>query len=274
MRATDFAAIRPHLQGAIEDIAYYLNRLEAEEKAEREACDLYELMIAGKTPPEVQGRGRPVQLTAEQEAALRWQTPSGEPLSKEQREAVLAALPSGTPMSDEEWAAFQYGLRGGWQESSRLVAVRMRNAGETLAAAEIDGALQRLPDKPWEAADFAGYRDAMRREAEYVKTILATCLAGAMAQADKGSTGNDPPQSRSGKLKPSELASKHGVAQRALEARLERWRYEHDAGYVEVSNAARNEPKYLYDEASVMPVIEALKAKSVAQKRATDVQQK
>ena len=81
-------------------------------------------------------------------------------------------------------------------------------------------------------------------------------------------------QSGSAKLSPRELASKHGVDAGALRKRLDRWRYEHDAGYVEVSNAARNEPKYLYDESAVMPVIEALKAKPVGRKRAADGQQK
>ena len=89
-----------------------------------------------------------------------------------------------------------------------------------------------------------------------------------------GRPASDPAQSGNAKLSPRELASKHGVAQRALEARLERWRYEHDTGYVEVSNPVRNKPKYLYDESAVMPVIEAMKAKSVTPKRATDVQQK
>jgi hypothetical protein len=62
------------------------------------------------------------------------------------------------------------------------------------------------------------------------------------------------------KLSPSDLARKHGVSGEALRKRLDRWRYEHDAGYHEVANPKRNEPKYLYDESAVMPVIDALKA--------------
>ena len=76
------------------------------------------------------------------------------------------------------------------------------------------------------------------------------------------------------KMSPRELAERHRVAQRPLEGRLGRWRYEHDTGYIEVSNPRRNEPKYLYDESAVMRVINALKAKFVARKRATNVQQK
>jgi hypothetical protein len=64
------------------------------------------------------------------------------------------------------------------------------------------------------------------------------------------------------KLSPRELAQKHGVPSESLRKRLDRWRYDHDAGYVEVSNAARNEPKYLYDESAVMPVITQLRARS------------
>ena len=67
-------------------------------------------------------------------------------------------------------------------------------------------------------------------------------------KADQNGTSNDPMQSGSAKLSPRELASKHGVDAGALRKRLDRWRYEHDAGYVEVSNPAPREPKYLYDE--------------------------
>jgi hypothetical protein len=78
-----------------------------------------------------------------------------------------------------------------------------------------------------------------------------------------------------GKLSPRELADKHGVNLDALNKRLERWRYEHDAGYSEVTNSRRNEPKYLYDEMAVMPVIADLKNKKPATaKRPTNVQRK
>jgi hypothetical protein len=76
------------------------------------------------------------------------------------------------------------------------------------------------------------------------------------------------------KLSPAELAKKHDVPHDRLRKRLDRWRYEHDSGYVEVSNAARNEPRYLYDESAVMSVISGLKAKPPGTKRAADGQQK
>jgi hypothetical protein len=78
----------------------------------------------------------------------------------------------------------------------------------------------------------------------------------------------------SAKMSPKELAEKYGVDGGCLRKRLDRWRYDHDTGYIEVSNAAKNEPKYLYDEAAVMPVIENLKDKSVGRKRAANVLQK
>ena len=53
-----------------------------------------------------------------------------------------------------------------------------------------------------------------------------------------------------------DLAEKHKINHEALRKRLERWRFEHDSGYIEVSNPRRNEPRYLYDETAVMPVIE------------------
>jgi len=77
-----------------------------------------------------------------------------------------------------------------------------------------------------------------------------------------------------GRLSPRELADKHGVTLGALNKRLERWRYEHDAGYYEVSNPKRNEPHFVYDEAAVMPIIDDLKAKSPVAKRPTNVQRK
>jgi hypothetical protein len=117
-------------------------------------------------------------------------------------------------------------------------------------------------------ADTAWY---FRQLAQEISATQPPKDQGEQPKGDQDRTGSLPVQSGSAKLSPRELASKHGVAQRALQARLERWRYEHDAGYVEVSNPVRNKPKYLYDESAVMPVIEALKAKSVAQKRATDV---
>ncbi len=91
-----------------------------------------------------------------------------------------------------------------------------------------------------------------------------------------GQPGGDgqPTQPGSAKLSPRELAIKYGVDSAALRKRLDRWWYAHDAGYVEVSNAAKNEPRYLYDESAVMPVIEALKAKPVGRKRAADGHQK
>ena len=118
------------------------------------------------------------------------------------------------------------------------------------------------------------WKDLLRRSR--AKQKEAWDLAGELLRwvkaNDKRRSTSDSGQVGSAKLSPRELATKHGVAQRALQARLERWRYEHDAGYDQVSNPARNMPKYLYDESAIMPIIEALKAKSVAQKRVADVQ--
>lgn len=85
------------------------------------------------------------------------------------------------------------------------------------------------------------------------------------------SAGNIDPNAR---LSPRELAERYGVGVDALTKRLERWRYKHDDGFIEVSNPAQNEPKYLYDESAVMLIINDLKAKSAGQKRPTNVQQK
>ena len=105
------------------------------------------------------------------------------------------------------------------------------------------------------------------RNLEEAREALAAILQGASPEKDQGST-------RPAKLSPRELSDKYKVNVEALRKRLDRWRYEHDAGYHEVANPARNAPKYLYDESAVMPVIDALKAKPVGRKRATDGQRK
>lgn len=93
-------------------------------------------------------------------------------------------------------------------------------------------------------------------------------------QAEQDRPGSQPGQSGSAMMSPRDLAGKYGVDAGALRRRLERWRYEHDAGYVEVSNRTPRQPKYFYDESAVMPIIEALKAKPAGQKRAANGQRK
>jgi hypothetical protein len=141
-----------------------------------------------------------------------------------------------------------------------------------------------------DAVDWAGGRELLRRVSapgKYPVVLRDTITlrkvgngeyAGFLGKAPTAATAtaaNEPPMD-GGKAKMShyDLAKKYRVDGEALRKRLDRWRYEHDTGYSEVSNAARNEPKYLYDESSVMPVIEDLKAKPVRRKRATDGRQK
>lgn len=191
MRPSEFKAIRPHLERAMDDIDYYLTGLEEREKFDSELSELYDLMAADKTPPEVKGQGKP-ELTPEQYAALEWRTAEGEPITDEQREAVLAGVLPGQAISDKGWAALQFAWRGGWRESSRQAAAWLRNAGETVAADGIDVALSRLPGEPRDAAERSGYREAMRTAAEYVRTTLTTCLEEA-APAVKPQSGQETP---------------------------------------------------------------------------------
>ncbi len=115
-----------------------------------------------------------------------------------------------------------------------------------------------IPSFDWDAA-----RSELRR-------IEAAALAGdnRMGKDDRALS----PQHA--KLSPRDLAEKHNVNYDALRKRLDRWRYEHDSGYVEVSNPAKNEPKYLFDESAVLPVIEELREKSVGRFRPANVQAK
>ncbi|TWU08902.1 hypothetical protein CA54_41410 [Symmachiella macrocystis] len=171
MRPSEFEAIHPHLEQAVDDIDYFLTGLEEREKVESELSELYDLMAADKTPPEVDGRGKPVQLTEKQEKALAGLKPNCFQLITDEQAEALAALP-GEPMSDEGWAALQFALRGGWRESSRQAAAWLRKAGETVEANGTEVALNGLPDEPNDATELPDWLEAMRTAAEYVKTIL------------------------------------------------------------------------------------------------------
>ena len=119
----------------------------------------------------------------------------------------------------------------------------------------------------WRGQDYIGsrlgpkYADIMRELAFVWKS-----------EAGEGKT--PPAEEIQARLSPRELAEKYSVPYGSLRKRLDRWRYDHDTGFIEVSNAAKNEPKFLYDESAVKPVIESLNVKSAGHKRAADVQQK
>lgn len=187
MRASEFFAVRPHLERAVVDVRYFLNGEKENEKTREESSELYDLMEANETPPDVKGQGRP-ELTPEHYAALEWRTADGDPVTDAQREAILDEVLPGQPMSDAGLAALERAWRGGWRESSRQAAVWLRNAGETVAADGIDWALSRLRGEPKDAAERSQHRDAMRTAAEYVLTILTTCLASGGAVADVAPT--------------------------------------------------------------------------------------
>ncbi len=139
--------------------------------------------------------------------------------------------------------------------------------------------LQTLP-----VQEIAGKKDQISVAAFVVEQVRRELYSGSGTAGDQGESGappknqdgigNVPTPAGSARLSPSDLAQRYGVNAEALRKRLDRWRYVHDAGYAEVSNAARNEPKYLYDESAVLPVIEALKSKPAGRKRAADGQQK
>jgi len=187
MRPSEFETIRPHLKRAVDDIDYFLTVLEEQEIDKRVWSKLYDLIEDGWTPTKVKAR-----LTKTQYMALVYRTKlrrrkrpdeplderQGKPLTDEEREAILADLDQGEPLSDAGREAFAFWARGGWLESSRQMAVRLRNAGETVAADEINEALRPLRplrplcDEPRDAAERSDYREAMRTAAEYVKTIL------------------------------------------------------------------------------------------------------
>lgn len=250
MRPSEFEATRPHIQEAFDRIGAELKRSQAL---------LNRLALPEGTPSKV----KPRVATDEEKAEL---TRSFRCTSR-----IQDAYP--------------------WRHIAAEAAVWLRDVGWITEAKAIEEVLSGLPTGPVDGnqpENMARQFDAIRTGAERIWTILAACLAGGPSpqggksddasavhpQGDQDGEGNDPLQSGSAKLSPRELASKHGVDAGALRQRLDRWRYEHDAGYVEVSNPVRNKPKYLYDESAVMPVIDALKAKHVGRKQAADKQQK
>ena len=76
------------LPGPDED---FLTALEG--NAKRELCELYDLMAADKTPPELKGQGKPVQLTEKQQAALAGLRPKCFQVISEEQAEALAQLP-------------------------------------------------------------------------------------------------------------------------------------------------------------------------------------
>jgi hypothetical protein len=128
---------------------------------------------------------------------------------------------------------------------------------------------QDQPDSPiihrlaYEGADLPALDNVLKqmRAALYrLGANLTVPFDGVERLAAEEATGTAPPTQA--KLSPNDLAEKYGLPPRALRKRLDRWRYEHDAGYAEVSNSA------------VLPIIEAMRAKSVGRQRAADGQRK
>jgi hypothetical protein len=176
MRPPELATIRRRLEQAVDDINYFLTRLEEREKAREEAGITYDSMEVGRTPPKVKGRRR---FTKTQNNPLVHGTSvRGSPLADAEREAILAKLGPAEPLSDAGREALAFWARGGWLESSRQAAAWLRKAGENVAADGIDEALRPLFDEPRDASERSAQREAMRTAAGYVKTILTACLEG------------------------------------------------------------------------------------------------
>ncbi len=107
------------------------------------------------------------------------------------------------------------------------------------------------------------HSEQLRRALRRYLSLQGHAVDTTPAAPRPGEDSGEPPQGITGaKMSPRELANKHDIDNEALRKRLDRWRYDHDTGYVEVSNPTPREPKYLYDESAVMPVIDAMKAKS------------
>ncbi len=252
MQPQELAAIRPHLERAVDDIDYFLEENNKRENAREEADKRYRLLDAGWTPPG--GLRKPPRLTNTQYMALVYATKlrrkrrpdeplderQGKPLTDKEREGILADLELEeveVPTSDAGQEAFAFWARGGWLESSRQAAVRLRKAGEALVADEIDEALRPLIHEPGDAAERSCDPGATRKTAEYVRTILASCLAPVVPDLPTGFLGG------------KDLADALGVDPTRRDAflkQLERKRIKlGDDKWIEVSDPVPNSPKYL-----------------------------
>ena len=70
-----------------------------------------------------------------------------------------------------------------------------------------------------------------------------------------------------GTMSVRDLALKHGVDPERLRKRLETWRSSNDDGHTEVKNRRPRDARYLYDERTVLPVIERLKSQKLSGQR-------
>jgi hypothetical protein len=61
-------------------------------------------------------------------------------------------------------------------------------------------------------------------------------------------------------LSVNELAKRHQVPQEKLRKRLGRWREDAVDGWYEVADRRPRDPKYLYQEAAVLPIIQQFKS--------------
>jgi hypothetical protein len=180
---------------------------------------------------------------------------SPEVLNLRTKKKALAAIAAawGKALADPEYKAEIERINRDWQETyGEPPPHTIEELQRWVARAEIPDnyiPAEKIASSHWTAADIFPF-------------IEGYLLRLRDAKKDKAS---------SAKLSPRELADKYQVACNALRKRLDRWRYEHDAGYVEVSNARNNEPKYLYDEVAVLSVIDTLKSKK---KRPANDQQK
>jgi len=166
MRPSEFEAIRPHLEEALDHIDRYLNR---QREIEEEAPKLWEAALAGKLP----------------KAKLRTLT------EEEQQEAVRIFRSQPPALIEHAYP---------WGHSAARAAVDLRDCGWTKEAEAIGEVLSGLPtglvdgNQP---ENMARRFDAIRAGADRLKTILTTCLAGPKDKgsddpADNGGKGDDP----------------------------------------------------------------------------------
>ena len=212
-------------------------------------------------------------VAADQSETETEKTRAQEWLAKAQEE--FARTPAPAPFTIETLENHAKRIRAGMVRDggagivNSFVAYSARSSVEHLAniARGIDGVSP--PPRVPILTEETPRRVVMQEAMNWIDSLLEWCVRERRRPLDTNNT-----QPGGGKLTPSDLAHKYDVPLAPLRKRLDRWRYEHDTGYSEVHNPKRNEPRYLYDESAVMPVIDALKANAAGRKRATDGQQK
>ncbi len=281
MRPSEFEAIRPTLERAIDDInAYFEKKRQSREFVK----ELEREFNRQATVPEGTASKTDLKTIPRKQYKQVVRSMLGPPPKQKgamQQYRIREKLLMRHPPITRRLIELDYP----WRHSAAQAANDLWDCGWTKEAEKIARVLSDLPTGPVDGNQpeiLKHQLDAIRAAAERVKKILEASLGeqppaatpsdAAVSQTDPAATPVDAENSKSdgqaattkktevkstGWLSPADLAKKHGVNQDNLRKRLATWRKKHDGGWMMVSPNERrvNEPKFLYREDAVSGVI-------------------